>query len=353
MKKVIVGLLMLSIAAFVFANGGSEPMSDYAYSQSVEYPDPVSVNKQASFSSLAYDDGVAPTVVYMPPATEFNYYMAIGAGIEALAEEMGVNYDMMAPQSGSDINGQMGMIQDVLVRGVDIIILSTHDEFAAAPLVEQAVNQGVEVIIVNSDIADFPTPIHGVVGYSQRKGTYKIGEYILGQLNGEKVQVGLIEGQPGYHSTERIGGFVDAVESAPNIEIVYSIDGMWNVEGGNAAAMDMLQANPEVDVIFAANDYMIMGAQRAADALGMDLVLLGNDGDTAALEEIAAGNVDATVNTTPFEMGRIALQVALDGLNGEFSGGYVETPTVIVDGGNAKEYLSDPDKLFPKPSKNY
>ena len=353
MKKLVIVVMLLCAAVLVFANGGGEKASDFTYGKEVAYPGAVPVKKQASFDSLAYTEGKVPVVAYMPPATEFNYYMAIGAGIEALAADMGVDYFLLAPQSGGDINGQMGMLQDVITQGVDVIILSTHDEFAAAPLVEQAVNQGIEVIIVNSDIADFPTPIHGVVGYSQRNGTYKIGEYLLDKLNGKTVQVGLIEGQPGYHSTERIGGFVDAVESASNVEIVYSVDGKWNVEGGNIAAMDMLQAHPEVDVIFAANDYEIMGAQRAAESLGMDVMLLGNDGDTACLEEIAAGNVDATVNTTPFEMGRIALQVALDGIEGNFSGGFVETPTVIVDKENAVEYLSDPDKLFPKPSKSY
>ena len=353
MKKTVALLILLSVSVLVFASGGGDKAADFTYSQMVKYPDGVPVKKQATFNSLAYKAGKTPVVAYMPPATEFNYYMAIGAGIDALAAEMGVDSFMLAPQSGSDINGQMGMLQDVITQGVDAIILSTHDEFAAAPLVKQAVSQGIEVIIVNSDIADFPTPIHGVVGYSQRNGTHKLGDYFLKKIGEKSVKVGLIEGQPGYHSTERIGGFVDAVESAPNVEIVYSVDGKWNVEGGNAAAMDMLQAHPEIDVIFAANDYMIMGAQRAADSLGKDVVLLGNDGDTAALEEIAAGNVDATVNTTPFEMGRIALQVVLDGLNGAFSGGYIETPTVIVDGSNAAKYLSDPDKLFPKPSKSY
>ncbi|MCK4516110.1 MAG: sugar ABC transporter substrate-binding protein [Spirochaetaceae bacterium] len=346
-------LVLVAVVGFVFAAGEPEAESDFSYDQVVSYGDPVPIQKQASFGSLAYEVGSAPVVAYMPPATEFNYYMAIGAGIEALAEELGVEFFMLAPQSGADINGQMGMLQDVITRGVDAIILSTHDEFAAAPLVEQAVSQGIEVVIVNSDITDFPTPIHGVVGYSQRKGTHKIGEYLLDLLAGEPVKVGIVEGQPGYHSTERVGGFIDAVESAGNVEIVYSIDGKWNVEGGNTAAMDMLQAKPDIDVVFAANDYMIMGVQRATDALYMDLILLGNDGDTAALEEIAAGTVTATVNTTPFDMGRIALQTVLDGLHGEFEGGYVETPTDIVDQDNAVEYLSQPDMLFPQPSRSY
>ena len=191
---------------------------------------------------------------------------------------------MLAPQSGADINGQMGMIQDVITQDVDAIILSTHDEAAAAPLVKQAVDEGIAVIIVNSDIANFPTPVHGVVGYSQRNGTHKLGDYLLGKLGGKPAKVGVIEGLPGYHSTERVGGFLDAVKDKPGIETVKaSIPGGWNVEGGNTAGMDLLQANPDVNVVFAANDYMIMGAAQAAKSLGKsDLILLGNDGDTGA-----------------------------------------------------------------------
>ena len=113
-------------------------------------------------------------IAYMPPA-RFNYYIAIGEGIKAVGAEAGVDVFMLAPQSGADINGQMGMIQDVLTQDVDAIIFGTHDEFAAAPLLKKAVDQGVAVLMINSDIPNFPTPIHGVVGYSQR-GTHAIAD---------------------------------------------------------------------------------------------------------------------------------------------------------------------------------
>lgn len=319
-----------------------------------DYPSPVPMQDgaQADISALSNDGDIR--VAYMPPATEFNYYIAIGEGIEAAAAEAGVEVFMLAPQSGSDINGQMGMIQDVITQDVDAIILSTHDEAAAAPLVTRAVDNGIAVIIVNSDIANFPTPVHGVVGYSQRKGTHAIGEYLVAMSGGDPLKVGVIEGLPGYHSTERVGGFLDGIEGAENIEVVASIAGGWNVEGGNTAGMDLLQANPDIDVLFAANDYMIMGAALASKALGKsDLVLLGNDGDTAALEEINAGSVSATVNTSPYIMGQIALDVTLDALNGEFAGGFVETPTSIVDADNVLPVLQDADSLYPKPSQTY
>lgn len=305
---------------------------------------------QADCSNVAFDGGT-PNIVYMPPGTEFPYYIAIGEGIEMKAEELDAEVSMQAPQSGADIEGQMGMIQDVLTRGADGIILSTHDEQAAAPLVQQAVNDGVAVVIVNSDIADFPTPVHGVVGYKQRDGTRKIGEYAIELVDGEAT-IGLIEGLPGYHSTERIGGFTDAIEGE-EWQVKQSLVGDWNTEGGNRVGQDMLQANEDIEMIFAANDYMAIGVNRAAQSLNRDVIILGNDGDTQALEEIHAGEWQATVMTHPVEMGETVLGVMMDCLNKELDDFFTEIPTTVVDQENAIDYLCQPEKLHPKPSKDY
>jgi ribose transport system substrate-binding protein len=305
----------------------------------IDYPAPQPLKDGAQADNTKIAKGEKVVIAYMPPATEFNYYIAIGEGIKKAAEAAGVETFMLAPQSGADINGQMGMIQDVMTKNVSAIILSTHDEAAAAPLVKQAIDKGIAVVIVNSDIANFPTPVTGVVGYSQRKGTAKLGEYFLVKNGGKGAKVGIIEGLPGYHSTERVGGFLDAVKDKPGIEVKASIAGGWNVEGGNTAAMDLLQANPDVDTLFAANDYMIMGAALAAKALGRTVTLLGNDGDSAALEQIRDGIITATVNTTPTVMGEIAFQVTMDAINGKFAGGFVETPTTIVDKENVKDFI--------------
>ncbi|MYA90136.1 MAG: sugar ABC transporter substrate-binding protein [Boseongicola sp. SB0662_bin_57] len=322
---------------------------------SADYPAPVPLAEGAQ----APIDAITPRnetfrIAYMPPATEFNYYIAIGEGIKAVAAEEGVEVFMLAPQSGADINGQMGMIQDVLTQDVDAIVFGTHDEFAAAPLLKQAVEKGMAVVMINSDIPNFPTPIHGVVGYSQRNGTHKIADWAIETYGDKPLKVGIIEGQPGYHSTERVGGFLDGIEGNENFDVVVSIDGKWNVEGGNTAGMDILQAHPDLDMIFAANDYMIIGASYAAKALGRsDIVLLGNDGDTSGLEEIAAGNVTATVNTSPFLMGRAAMHATIDALQGSYPGGWIETPTSIEDKDGAIAVLQEPEKLFPQPSREY
>lgn len=332
---------------------GFAAMATFALAENYPTPVPLKEGAQASIAAIAPKNDTF-RIAYMPPATEFNYYIAIGEGINAVAEEAGVEVFMLAPQSGADINGQMGMIQDVLTQEVDAIIFGTHDEFAAAPLLKQAVDKGMAVMMINSDIPNFPTPIHGVVGYSQRKGTHNIADWAIENYGDEPLKVGIIEGQPGYHSTERVGGFLDGIEGNDNFDVVVSIDGKWNVEGGNTAGMDILQSHPDLDLIFAANDYMVIGASFAAKALGRsDIVLLGNDGDTSGLEEIAAGNITATVNTSPFLMGKAAMHATLDALKGSYPGGWIETPTSIEDKDGAIAVLQEPEKLFPQPSKEY
>ncbi|WP_419908892.1 sugar ABC transporter substrate-binding protein [Hoeflea sp.] len=340
-------ILKLSLAAGLLAAT--------AGAQAADYPKPVPLKDgaQADIGAIKPKNDKF-RIAYMPPATEFNYYIAIGEGIKAVGAEAGVEVFMLAPQSGADINGQMGMIQDVLTQDVDAIIFGTHDEFAAAPLLKQAVDQGIAVLMINSDIPNFPTPIHGVVGYSQRNGTHAIADWAIENYGDKPLKVGIIEGQPGYHSTERVGGFLDGIKGNENFNVVVSIDGKWNVEGGNTAGMDILQSHPDLDIIFAANDYMIIGASYAAKALGRsDLVLLGNDGDTSGLEEIAAGNITATVNTSPYLMGKAAMHATLDALTGTYPGGWIETPTSIEDKDGAIAVLQEPEKLFPQPSKKY
>jgi ribose transport system substrate-binding protein len=83
------------------------------------------------------------------------------------------------------------------------------------------------------------------------------------------------------------------------------------------------------------------------------VLIFGNDGDTTGLEEISAGRWTATVNTTPFVMGKIALQVALDVLDGTYPGGWTETPTTTTDKDNANSFLCQPQNLYPQPSQEY
>ena len=343
------GKLLAGVAFVALASAAkAENLCDYAQ------PTALKDGAQAAIDTIKNDvDGI--NIAYLPMGTEFNYHIALGEGIKGVAATRDdVEMFLLSPYSGSDLAGQMGMLQDVTARNdVDAIILISFDESALAPLVKEAVAAGKAVVIINSDIPDFPTPVHGVVGVNQRAVNKKLAEWAMEQAGGETRKVGILDGEPGYLATERAGGFTDGIEGT-NWDVVARINGGWSVEKGNTAAMDLIQANPEVEVIYASNDYMALGAVLAVKALGRDdIAILGYDGDTGALEDIAAGGMDATSDTSPVIMGRKAACFVLDLLDGKTEGGYVNTPTRIVHQDNAVDVLKTPDDLFPKPSKAY
>lgn len=291
-------------------------------------------------------------VAFLPPASSLPYYQPIREGIKAIAGPAGADVTELAPQDGADTYAQAGMIQDVISRGVDAIIITTHDDHAAAPVLKQAVEKGIIVVIVNSDIPSFPTPVHAVVGYNQRGSMKALGQYVTELAGSGKLTVGFLEGLPGYHNTERMEGFLSGIDKT-KVDFVSKLSGSWTVEGGNTTSLDMMQAHPEINAIVAANDDMAIGAGLAAKALGKQIVTTGLDGQTAALEAVAAKEMTATVDTSPYVMGSIAMQVVLDSLNGSFKGGWVQTPTKIWDAANVLEILRTPELLSPAPSKSY
>ncbi|MEJ8858548.1 sugar ABC transporter substrate-binding protein [Variovorax robiniae] len=322
-----------------------------ALAQNYPAPQALKAGAQASTSTLKFAGGT-PTIAYLPMGTEFNYHIALNEGIKSVP---GIKSFMLSPYSGGDQAGQMGMLQDVISRkDVDAILIISFDEHSLAPLIKKAVDAGKAVIIVNSDIPNYPTPVHGVVGVNQRAANKALATWARQQAEGAPRKVGILDGEPSYLATERAGGFTDGIKGS-NWNMVARINGGWSVEKGNAAAMDLLQANPGIDVIYASNDYMALGAALAAKSMGRkNLTVLGYDGDTGALENIANGEgVTATTNTSPVKMGRMAAQFAVDLLNKKSTGGYVEVPTQIVQKANAVSVLRNADELFPKPSKKY
>lgn len=319
----------------------------------VDYPAPLPLtgDSQAPMPAAA-EVTTGFEVAFLPPASTLNYYRPIRKGIDAVAGPAGVSVIELAPQDGADTYAQAGMIQDAISRGVKAIIITTHDDQAAAPVLHKAVEAGIIVIIVNSDIPSFPTPVHAIVGYNQHASTEALGQYITGLATDKVLQVGIIEGLPGYHSTQRIDGFMAGIDKA-RVNVVGQLSGSWTVEGGNTATLDLLQAHPEIDTIIAANDDMAIGASQAGLSINKKLLITGLDGQTAALEAVAAGELHATIDTSPFAMGQIAMQVALDAVAGKFAGGWVQTPAIVRDAANVLDVLRTPDALSPPPSKAY
>ena len=107
------------------------------------------------------------------------------------------------------------------------------------------------------------------------------------------------------------------------------------------AAMDMLQAHPEINVIYGLSDEMALGAVQACKQIGRDdIIVVGLDGNPNALESVKAGELDATLDCGPVAIGANAVLAIIDAINGvEREEKVIEAETTVVDITLVDEFL--------------
>ena len=329
-KTMLVGIsaLCLSVPTALASEGGSNRAILSAVA--------LEPGSQASTDGLrmrAHAAASELTVAIVPIAPEFRYYAEMSDGATERAEAAGVEVIVDGPTGAGDNAIHADILAAMSARDdVDAIILSLRDAEIAAPAIERAVESGILVILANADFTSFPTPIHAVVGYHQVEANEAMGRFAADLIeDGE--QIALVGGAPGYHAERAARGFTQGLGGDAEM-VVFQASGGWNVEGGRAAGEAILTEHPEVDLIWAANDNMIMGVADALEAEGRDnVILLGRDGDPTAIAMVESGVLTATVGTDPYGIGQTAMEVVLAVFERAFDGGYVPTSTKIIASG--------------------
>ena len=99
------------------------------------------------------------------------------------------------------------------------------------------------------------------------------------------------------------------------------------------AAMDMIQAHPEITVIYGLSDEMVLGAVQACKQLGRDdIICVGLDGNPNAFESVKADELTATLDCGPVAIGANAIKALDDAINGvERTDKVIEAETTVVD----------------------
>jgi ribose transport system substrate-binding protein len=151
------------------------------------------------------------------------------------------------------------------------------------------------------------------IGSDNLEGGAVAGRYIAATLAG-KGKVAIIEGISGHETADRRRqGFLNGIERFPGIRVVASQTAEWERARAYTVAENLLQAHPDLDAIFAANDEMALGALEAmAAARRLEHVrVVGFDAIPDALANIASGRLLGSVAQFPGEMGRLGVRHAV------------------------------------------
>lgn len=282
-----------------------------------------------------------PVLGFLPPAMTSPFYASCIEGAQPVADALGYELKVLAPPSEDDYATQTSMMEDFITQGVAGIAVCGINLEALKPAITKANEAGIPVVMFNTITELEGVNVYAYSGYNQYNGGAKIADWVNEQTGGT-AKVAIIEGLPSDYTTQRMGGFVDrAAEAYPGIELVASQPGDWVREKGMNAAMDMIQAHPEISVIYGLSDEMALGAVQACKQLGRDdIICVGLDGNPNAFESVKAGELTATLDCGPVAIGANAIKALDDAINGiAREDKVIEAETTVVDATIVDNYL--------------
>ena len=220
---------------------------------------------------------------------------------------------MVTLDARNQVGKQMSDIEDMIVQGLDGVLLVPINVEALVPAVESLNAAGIPVVTVDRRIIGAPTLCH--VGADNVEGGRTAGLFIAHLLKGEGRVIELT-GTPGSSpAIDRGSGFNEVIAQFPNIKIIAQQTGQFTRAEGMTVMENLIQANPEFDAVFAHNDDMIIGAIEAIKGSGLklgDVITVGFDAIEDALRAVKRNELDATIEQFPGDQAKTAFKILVD-----------------------------------------
>jgi ribose transport system substrate-binding protein len=285
-----------------------------------------------------------PKVALVMKSLANEFFLTMEDGAKAYQQEHAADFDLVSNgiKDESDTSNQIRIVEQMIVSGVNALVIAPADSKALVPVVKKAMDAGIKVVNIDNQLdpgvlknKNISVPF---VGPDNRKGARLVGDYLAGKLSAGD-DVGIIEGvSTTTNAQQRTAGFKDAMEAA-QMKVVSIQSGNWEIDKGNAVAAAMLNEYPNLKALLAGNDSMALGAVSAVRAAGKagKVQVVGYDNINAIKPMLQDGRVLATADQHAAEQAVFGIQAALKMLKGE---------PVDVDANNV---IQTPVELITKP----
>jgi ribose transport system substrate-binding protein len=273
------------------------------------------------------------TVGFSQSEKEANpFRIAETQSIRDQAKKSGVK-QLIVTNANSQLNKQISDVQDLVARGVDALIVAPLNSEGLEPALAAAREKDIPVITVDRKLTgpehckDYLT----FIGSDFVEQGRRAADALI-KATGGKAKVAILLGSSGNNVTEdRNKGFLDRIkEKAPGLEVVAQQTGEFQREKGQSVTEQLIQANPEIDAVYAHNDEMALGAlvalRTAGKQPGQDVKVVSVDGTRNAVQAITKGQVNAVIESNP-RFGPLAFQT----LEQFWAGDEIRENTIISD----------------------
>lgn len=243
------------------------------------------------------------------------FFVDVKDGVQKAADEHGI--ELLITDAQDDPAIQMKDIENLITKNPDAIIIDTCDSDAIVSSVEACNEAGIPVFTMDREANGGVVISH--IGYDAIKSGRIAGQYLVDTLGG-KGKIVELQGIMGTNVAQnRSAGFNEVIKANPDMKIVSTQVADFDRAKAMSVMENILQANKEIDGLYAANDEMLLGALEAIEAAGRsdEIVMIGCDAIDDTLEAMKAGRVEATIAEPPFFLGKAILNTAFDYLEGK------------------------------------
>lgn len=273
---------------------------------------------------------------------DLEWFRTVQFGMEAAAQEHGAT--VLVGNAQGQVDVEANTVDNFVARGVDAILISALDSTASVPALQRAVDSGIVLVNYNTTI-NSPIMTH-FVGVSNYELGAQMGRYVLEYVNEHldgTAEIALLT-IPRYEvGIQRRDGFVDAISVNSDIRIVTEQEGEVPEQAANTLEI-ILQANPNIDLVWAANEGGTVGAITALRSRPSDVRIFGTDMSLqiadALLDQVSG--VVAVSTQDPYNIGYQAVEVAIQRLDGEIAETEVIAPLLMYESSGpeaVQEYL--------------
>lgn len=324
MKKWLIGLLGLTMVLVLAACGEDE---------------------SGDSGSTNDKDDKSLVIGFSQVTLESPFYTSLVDGAKEAAEAEGV--ELIVVDAQNNIEKQNTDVQSLITKGIDVLLINPVNPSAVAPALKAAEAAGIPVITVDRATKE---EVVSYIGRDNEEMGRIAGEKAIELLGGDSASGKIIElqGDAGGTVTKaRHDGFHEAVGKVAGIKI---IEGPYNdyIRAKAVSSMqDLLQAHPDVNLVYAHNDDMALGAVQVLTQMGKldEVQVVGVDGLMEAVKKIADGSFQATVINDPISLGSLAIQTAIKAGNGEEVDKIMNAETGLIDESNVTNYVDDSKKF--------
>jgi len=242
------------------------------------------------------------------------FFVDLKDGAQAAAKELGIELVVMDAQN--DASKQMANIENLVQQKVSVLIVNPVDSKAVVSAIEAANKANIPVITVDRG-ADGGKIVSAIASDNVAGG--KMAAQLLIDKLGGKGKIIELEGIPGSSAANDRGkGFDDGIKAATGIALAAKQPADFDRAKGMKVMENILQANPEIQAVFAQNDEMALGAVEAIKAAKRQNVLVvGFDATADAIKAVDSGDMLATVAQKPKDMGKVSIETAQKIMSGE------------------------------------